>query len=207
MQDNLLRKQGRKVFMKDSHGAEDGKKARLANSLMVNANQHTDVLTEELERNSKQHTEVLPEKAEEKASEDFLSPEEDLELQRENLMTESTSECYDFDVDNLIVFTDDVEDSPSFGIVLEEEELLQVQDETVMSHKHRLVTMGDKEELACLYGQENTGGQEFGAATVVQDEAAVFSKLDWIARINQDDDGQLLKIVKEEDEGYAGTNL
>ena len=49
VQDNLLRKQGRKVSMNDSSGAEDGKKARLANSLMMNANQHTDMLTEELE--------------------------------------------------------------------------------------------------------------------------------------------------------------
>ena len=38
VQDNLLRKQGRKVFMKDSHEADDGKKARLADSLMMNAN-------------------------------------------------------------------------------------------------------------------------------------------------------------------------
>ena len=40
VQDNLLRKQGRKFFMNDSPGAEDGKKARLADSLMMNANQH-----------------------------------------------------------------------------------------------------------------------------------------------------------------------
>ena len=119
MQDNLLRKQGRVVFMNDSHEVENGKKKRLADSLMVNANQHTEVLTKKLGRNSEQHTEVLPEEAEEKTSEDFLSPEEDLELQRENLVTESTSECCDFDADNLIVFTGDVEDSPSFGIVLE----------------------------------------------------------------------------------------
>ena len=112
MQDNLLRKQGRKFFMNDSHEADDGKKARLANSLMVNANQHTDVLTEESGRSSVQRTGVFPEKAEEKASEDFLSPEEDLELQRENLVTKSTSETIgscDFDADNLIVFTGDVE--------------------------------------------------------------------------------------------------
>ena len=50
-QDNFLKKQGKKVFMNDSHEAEDGKKERLADSIMMNANQHTDVLTEELERN------------------------------------------------------------------------------------------------------------------------------------------------------------
>ena len=38
VQDNLLRKQGRKVFMKDSHEADNGKKARLPDSLMMNAN-------------------------------------------------------------------------------------------------------------------------------------------------------------------------
>ena len=128
VQDNLLRKQGRKVFMKDSHEADDGKKARLADSLLMNANHHTDVLTEDPGRNSEQHTEVLPEEDEEKASEEFLSPEEDLELQRENLVTESTSETIgscDFEADNLIVVTGDTEDSPLLGIVLEEEELLQ----------------------------------------------------------------------------------
>ena len=105
---------------RDIHETDDGNKERLADSLMVNANQHTDVLTEESERNSEQHTEVLPGKAEEKANEDFLSPKEDLELR----MTESTSETIgscDFDADNLIVFIGDIEDSPSLGIVLEEE--------------------------------------------------------------------------------------
>ena len=87
-QANLLKKQDKKVFMNKNHAAEDGKKKRLADSLMVNANQHSDVLTKELEMNSEKHTEVLPEKAEEKASEDFLSLEEDLELKRENLVTE-----------------------------------------------------------------------------------------------------------------------
>ena len=76
-----------------------------------------------------------------------------------------------------------------------------------MSHKQRLVTMGDNKELACLYSQEKTVGQNFGIATVIEDEATVFEELDLIARINQDDDGQLLKIVKGEDEGHARTNL
>jgi len=70
---------------------------------------------------------VLREKAEDKASEDFLRPEKDLELQRENMVTESTSETsesYDFSADNLVVFIGDKEDSPSLGIVLTEEELL-----------------------------------------------------------------------------------
>ena len=43
-------------------------------------------------------------------------------------MTESTSETIgscDFEAEKLIVFTGDTEDNPSFGIVLEEEELLQ----------------------------------------------------------------------------------
>ena len=199
-----------KVFMKDSHEADDGKKARLADSLMMNANQHTDVLREESGSNSEQHTRVLPEEAEEKTSEDFLSPEEDLELQRENLVTESTSETSgscDFNADNLIVVTGDAEDSPSFGNVLEEGELLQVEDETIMSHMQRLVTMGDKKEFACLYSREKTVGKIFGTATVIEDEATMFEELDLIAKINQDDDGKLLEIVKGEDEGYAGTNL
>ena len=58
-QDNLLRKQGRKVFMNSVHEADDGKKERLADSLMEDANRYTDVLIEELEGNSKQRTNVL----------------------------------------------------------------------------------------------------------------------------------------------------
>ena len=138
---------------KDIHEEDDEKKERLANSLMEDANQHTDVLTEELEGNSKQHTNVLSEEeevlrpcnfsaeiscvnyagkeeqqmeiarkvnkketmlaenivkdhhfnmvirtvemtleAEKKDSEDFLSLEEDLELQREELVTGSSIE-------------------------------------------------------------------------------------------------------------------
>lgn len=89
VQVNLLKKQGKRVFMNDSHGADDGKKERLANSLMIYANHHTNVLIDESRKNLEQHTEVFPEKAEEKASEDFMSREKDLELQ---LVTESTSE-------------------------------------------------------------------------------------------------------------------
>ena len=66
--------------------------------------------------------------------------------------------------------------------------------------------MGDKKELACLYSQENIGGQNFGTAIVIEDEATVFAELDLISRINQDD-GQLLKIVEGEDGDYAGVNL
>lgn len=85
----------REVFMKDSHEAEDGKKVRLADSLMVNTNQHA---------------KILPEKAEEKASENFLDPEKDLELQKNQLVTEATNETSgscDFNANNLMVFTGD----------------------------------------------------------------------------------------------------
>ena len=90
---------------------------------------------------------------------------------------------------------------------MREEELLQKGNETVMSHMQRLVSMGDKKELACLNSQERTVGQNFVTATVIDDEATVFEELDLIARINQDDDGQLLKIVEGEDKGYTRTNL
>ena len=170
-----------------------GKKARLADSLMVNENQHTDVLTKELGRNSEQHAEVLPGKAEEKASEDFLSPGKDLELRMIESTGETIGSC-DFEADNLILFTGDVEDSPLFEIVLEEEELLQVEDETIMSPMQKLITVGDKKELVYLYSQEKIGGKNCGVATIVHDEATIFAKLVWIARINQDDNGQLLKM-------------
>ena len=42
VQDNLLKKQDKKVFMNGNHVAKDGKKERLAYSLMVNENQHTE---------------------------------------------------------------------------------------------------------------------------------------------------------------------
>ena len=42
----------------------DEMEERLADSLMENLNQHTDVLTKDLEENSKQHTEMLPEEEE-----------------------------------------------------------------------------------------------------------------------------------------------
>ena len=36
-----------------------------------------------------------------------------------------------------------------------------------MSHMQKLVTMGDKKELACLDSQEKTSGQDFGAVTML----------------------------------------
>ena len=53
--------------------------------------------------------------AEEKDSEYFLSPEEELELQREELLTgssiETTGSC-DFEIGNWVMFTGDAEDNP-----------------------------------------------------------------------------------------------
>ena len=83
--------QVQKISMK----AEDGKKVRQVDSLMVNTNQHA---------------EILPEKAEEKANEIFLSPEKDLELQKKKLVTESTNKTSgscNFNANNLFVFTGD----------------------------------------------------------------------------------------------------
>ena len=37
-------------------------------------------------------------------------------------------------------------------------------------------------------------------STLIEDEDTVVEELDLIARINQDDDGQLLKIVKDDEE-------
>ena len=63
-QDNLLKKQGRKIFMNDSHETDDGKKERLTDSFMEDVTQHTDVLTKDLEGNSEQHTDMLSEEEE-----------------------------------------------------------------------------------------------------------------------------------------------
>lgn len=54
----------------------------------------------------------------------------------------------------------------------------------------KLVSMGDNKELACLNSQERS-------ATMLEDEATMFEDLALIGKINQDDVGQLLKIVKE----------
>jgi len=57
--------------------------------------------------------------------------------------------------------------------------------------------MSDNKELACLNSQERIVGQHFGSATMLEDEVTMFEELDLIEKINQDDGGQLLKIVKE----------
>ena len=50
--------------MDNFHEADDGKKERLADSLMENATQHTDVLIKEMRGNSVKHTDVLSMKEE-----------------------------------------------------------------------------------------------------------------------------------------------
>ena len=66
------------------------------------------------------HSYVMLEKAEKKTSQDFLSPERDLEQKEKDLVIESsnktTSSC-EFNADNLNVFAGCVEDKPSLGIV------------------------------------------------------------------------------------------
>lgn len=52
----------------------------------------------------------------------------------------------------------DVEDNPSLGIVSREEELLQKDDEILMSHMQKLVSMSENKELACLNIQVKTMG-------------------------------------------------
>ena len=64
---------------------------------------------------------------EKKNSGDFLSLERDLELQKEDLVTRSSNETIgscNFEIDNLTVFIGVAEDSPSLGVVLNEDELL-----------------------------------------------------------------------------------
>ena len=57
--DNFLGKYNRKVFMDNFHEVDDGKKERLANSLMEDENQHTDVETKEVGGNLGKHTNLL----------------------------------------------------------------------------------------------------------------------------------------------------
>ena len=130
-------------------------------------------------------------------------------------MTGSSNETIgscNFEIDNLTVFTGVVEDNPSLGFVLNEDELLQKKEninskegETIMSHMKELVIIDDKEELACLIGQEKNVGQNLRTVTVmenqnsilIKDEDTMFEEVELIARINQGGAGQLLKIAKK----------
>ena len=95
--------------------------------------------------------------AEEKDDEEFLSPEQDLELLGEELVTRSSIEIigsHGFNTDSLFMCTGDAEDNSSFEIVLREEKLLLKEDETTMSHMQESVTIIDREEMDRLMGQE-----------------------------------------------------
>ena len=86
-----------------------------------------------------------------------------MELQKKDLVTRSTSETigsYDFETDNLAVLAGSAEDNPSFGVVLDTNELSQKKEgEAIMSHvKELVITVDDIEDLACLNSQEKTGG-------------------------------------------------
>ena len=121
--------------------------------------------------------------AEKKDSGYFLSLERDLELLEEDLVTGSSNETIgscNFEIDNLTVFTGVSEDNPSFGVVLNEYELLQKKElinskegETVMSDMKELVIVDDKEELACLIDQENAVGHTFKTATVMKNRNSI----------------------------------
>ena len=101
----------------------------------------------------------------------------DSELQKESV-TESSSETigsYDFETENLAVLIGIAEDNPSFGVVLDTDELFQKKEgEAIMSHvKELVITVDDKEELACLNTQEKTGGQTFGTTTVMENQNSI----------------------------------
>ena len=93
-------------------------------------------------------------------------------------MTESSSETigsYDFETDNLAVLTGIAEDNPYFGVVSDTDELLQKKEgATIMSHvKELVITVDDKEELACLNSQEKTGRKTFGTATMMENHNSI----------------------------------
>ena len=102
-----------------------------------------------------------------------MSPKEDLELQKEELVTGSSIEAIgscDFETDNLTAVTGMAEDNPSLGVVLDEDELLQKKEgEAIMPHvKELVITIDDKKELIFLMEKENGGGHIFGTTTVVE---------------------------------------
>jgi len=89
-----------------------------------NLNQHADMLTEEKEK-TEQQIELLPKE-------------------------DNAQQPYVFNFNKCFVSAGDVEDSPSLEIVSREEELLQKEDETVISHMQRFVSMSNNKELASL---------------------------------------------------------
>lgn len=97
-------------------------------NFVKNSNQHADMLTEEKEK-TEQPIELLPK--EDKAQQPYV-----------------------FNFNKCFVSVGDEEDNPSLGIVSREEEILQKEDKTVMSHMQKLVSMSDNKELACLNSHE-----------------------------------------------------
>jgi hypothetical protein len=99
---------------------------------------------QELKEEDSKHSYVMLEKAEEKDSEDFLSPIQDLEQPKKDLMigpsNETIGSC-SFEIDNLSVFAGVAEGNPSLGVVLNEVEDCQINyDEESLSDE-------DQEEL------------------------------------------------------------
>ena len=84
---------------------------------------------------------------------------------------------WSFGTDEVAVLTSKAEDNPSLGVVLEEEELLQNEDEqlnedeTAMSHMQEIVATNSKEELACSNSPKNIEEavwKTVGATTAVE---------------------------------------
>jgi hypothetical protein len=99
---------------------------------------------QELKEEDSKHSYVMLEKAEEKDNEDFLSPIQDLEQPKKDLMigpsNETIGSC-SFEIDNLSVFAGVAEGNPSLGVVLNEVEDCQINyDEESLSDE-------DQEEL------------------------------------------------------------
>jgi hypothetical protein len=99
---------------------------------------------QELKGEDRKHSYVILEKAEEKESEDFLSPIQNLEQPKKDLMigpsNETIGSC-SFEIDNLSVFAVVAEGNPSLGVVLNEVEDCQIKfDEKSLSDE-------DQEEL------------------------------------------------------------
>ena len=73
----------------------------------------------------------------------------------------------------------------------------------------------DKNELMCQMKKEETGAHNFGTTTVmgnrnsilIEDKSPKSEELHLIAKSNQEGEGQLLKIVEEEEEEYTETNV
>ena len=132
--------------LSESNGFQPTLKSKNKEYLAYNDGQELKETKEDI-----RHSRAMLEKAEKKTIEGFLSLIEDLEQPEKDLVIESSNKTigsYEFNDDNLNVFTGIVEDNPSYGNVLSEAESYLVRhNEEDVKHKYTMLEEDDKEMI------------------------------------------------------------